>query len=191
MNVNFFVKRLLGRATCVKARSARLTNRARIINMQSSDTRIRIGESTVVEAELLVFRHGGEIEIGSWCYIGVGARVWSGASIRIGNRVLIAHNVNIIDNRTHPLTPKARHDHFTAIFSTGHPSAIALGDSPVVIEDDAWVAAGATVLRGLRVGKGAIVAAGAVVTNDVPDYCIVAGNPASVVRRLTENEIAG
>jgi len=58
----------------------------------------------------------------------------------------------------------------------------------VRIEDDAWIGAGAFVLSGVTVGACAIVAAGAVVTRDVPPYTIVAGNPAVVVRELSPDE---
>lgn len=54
--------------------------------------------------------------------------------------------------------------------------------APVVIEDDVWVGAQVTILAGVRVGQGAIVGAGAVVTKDVPAYAIVAGNPAHIIK---------
>ena len=60
-----------------------------------------------------------------------------------------------------------------------------LGERPVRIDDDAWIAAGAMVLRGVTIGKAAIVGAGAVVTHDVPPFAIVAGNPARVIRYVT------
>ena len=156
--------------------------------MGGSDSLIGIGSHSIVEGELQVFAHGGQIAIGSWCYIGAGSRLWSGAGISVGNRVLISHNVNIFDNRTHPISPVARHQHFKAIVVSGHPKKIDLGGIPVVIEDDAWIAAGAMVLRGIRVGEGAIVAAGAIVTHDVPPFSIVAGNPARLVRELSAEE---
>jgi acetyltransferase-like isoleucine patch superfamily enzyme len=190
MNLNYLAKRALGRTTCIKARSAKLTRLAKIANQQSSDARISIGENTVVEGELLVFRHGGNIRIGDWCYVGAGTRIWSSSSVAIGNRVLIAHNVNIIDNQTHPTSPKLRHRHCVELFSGVPPASIDLGERPVHIDDDAWIAAGAIVLRGVRIGRGAIVSAGAVVTKDVAEHCVVAGNPAVVVRRLSEEEIA-
>jgi acetyltransferase-like isoleucine patch superfamily enzyme len=184
MNPGLFLQRLLGRPTCVAHPQARLHRTARIINIGRRDELIRIGAHSVVRGELLVFAHGGAIEIGDWCYVGEGTRIWSGVSIRVGHRVMIAHNVNVFDNRTHPLQPEARHAHFRAIATTGHPLELDLGDRPVVIEDDAWIGAGAMVLRGVTVGRGAVVAAGAVLTCDLEPLCIAAGNPARVVRRL-------
>jgi len=60
--------------------------------------------------------------------------------------------------------------------------ATLLRSSPVVIEDDVWVGHGATILKGVKIGKGAIVAAGAVVTRDVESYSIVGGVPAKLIR---------
>ncbi len=57
------------------------------------------------------------------------------------------------------------------------------GLEPIVIQDDVWIGERAIILPGVTIGRGAIVGAGAVVTNDVPDYAVVAGNPAKVVRR--------
>ena len=60
--------------------------------------------------------------------------------------------------------------------------------APVRIGDKAWIGFNAIILKGVTVGEGAIVAAGAVVTKDVPPYTIVAGNPARVIRTLSEPE---
>lgn len=188
MNLHYLVRRLMGRPTCVRGPRARLGARARIVNIGGPSKRIVIGASTVVDGELLVFPHGGSIRIGDWCFIGEGTRIWSGASIEIGDRVLISHGVNIFDNLTHPTSPRARHEHFRRIATTGHPDDVSLGDRPVRILDDAWIGAGATVLRGVTIGRGAIVGAGAVVTTTVPDEAIVVGNPAHTVRMLAPEE---
>ena len=132
----------------------------------------------------MTFGHGGEISIGEWCYVGEDTRIWSAASISIGNRVLISHSVNVFDNLTHPLDATARHQQVRQIFTRGHPVDISLDENPVTICDDAWIGAGAMILRGVTVGEGGVVAAGAVVTKDVLPYSIVAGNPAEFVRKL-------
>lgn len=186
MNWHFLARKFSGRATCILGAGARLGSGARIINMGGRDSCIQIGENSIVEGDLLVFRHGGHISIGRWCYIGEGSRIWSGSSITIGDRVLIAHSVNIFDNLTHPIDRQARHQHFRQIAKRGHPAKVDLDDRPVTIGSDAWIGAGAAIMRGVNLGEGAIVAAGAVVTSDVASMTIVAGNPARFVRSIDE-----
>lgn len=188
MNIDHLIQRILRRATCRLREDARLGARARIRNIGGDSDRIVIGRYTLVLGELLTFAHGGEISIGEWCYVGEGTRIWSAASIVIGDRVLISHSANVFDNLTHPIRAAARHEQFKQILTRGHPREISLDESPVRICNDAWIGAGAMVLRGVTVGEAGIVAAGAVVTRDVPPYTIVAGNPAVVVRELSENE---
>ena len=188
MNVDFLIQRLLGRATCRLERDAVLKPTARIRNIRGDTNKIVVGQHTHILGELLTFAHGGEIKIGEWCYVGEGSRIWSAASIAIGNRVLIAHSANVFDNLTHPLKAVARHEQVKQIFGRGHPRQLSLEESPVKICDDAWIGAGAIVLRGVTVGQGGVVAAGAVVTKDVLPYSIVAGNPAVLVRELSPDE---
>ena len=121
MNWHYLTRRLRGHATCILRTKARLGSRARIINMGADDACICVGAHSIVEGELLVFRHGGRIQIGEWCYVGEGCRIWSGRSIAIGDRVLISHSVNIFDNLTHPIDPRARHLHFQTHSRAGPP----------------------------------------------------------------------
>ena len=189
MNFHLWARRLSGRATCTLKKSARLTSNARVLNASGSSEKILIDEHSVVESELFIFGHGGRIDIGKWCYLGPNTRIWSAAHISIGDRVLISHSVNIFDSLTHPISPRLRHAQFRAISLQGHPKVIDLSEAPVVIEDDAWIGAGAFVLRGVRVGARSIVGAGSVVTRDIPPDTIVAGNPAVAVRCLTPEEL--
>jgi acetyltransferase-like isoleucine patch superfamily enzyme len=183
-NFDVTVRRLMGRATCELDEHAVLGRAARIRNASGDSGKIVIGRHTHMLGELFTFAHGGEIRIGQWCYIGEGSRIWSAASIIIGDRVLISHSANIFDSLTHPLSARARHEQVKEIFMNGHPRKISLDESPVRICDDAWIGAGAMVMRGVTVGEGGVVAAGAVVTKDVPPFTIVAGNPALVIREL-------
>ena len=184
MNFHYHLQRLSMRATCRLRPGARLMRTARIRNVRGSSDYIVIGANSVIRGELMTFGHGGEISIGEWCYVGEDTRIWSAASISIGNRVLISHSVNVFDNLTHPLDATARHQQVRQIFKRGHPVDISLDENPVKICDDAWIGAGAMILRGVTVGEGGVVAAGAVVTKDVLPYSIVAGNPAEFVRKL-------
>jgi acetyltransferase-like isoleucine patch superfamily enzyme len=147
---------------------------------------LSIGARTAILGELLTFGHGGSIRIGEDCYIGQGCRIWSAEQIVIGDRVLISHGVNIFDSLTHPISAQARHEQFRQIMSGGHPGKIDLSERPVLISDDAWIGAGAFIMSGTTLGRGAIVGAGAVVTKDVPEWTLVAGNPAQVIKQITE-----
>jgi len=172
------------RPTCTIGRNSKLSKEARIFNISNTSSSIDIDSNTIVRGHLLVFPHGGKIRIGSWCYIGEQSRIWSGASVSIGDRVMIAHNVNIFDNDTHPTSDTERHEHFRQISTNGHPRSINLNDQPIVIEDDAWIGAGAIILKGVKIGKRAIIGAGSVVTKDIEPNTLSAGNPAKTIRIL-------
>ena len=71
-----------------------------ITNMQENRNKISIGKYSNIRGHLQIFKQGGEIQIGDFCYLGENSKIWSAQSIKIGDRVLIAHNVNIHDNNT-------------------------------------------------------------------------------------------
>lgn len=185
MNLRLIALKVFGQVRYEAGHKTTFSPSARIIDTnRGGPCRVRVGSHCRIEGELLVFAHGGTISIGDWCFIGPGTRIWSGKSITLGNRVLVAHNVNIFDNLTHPIDPMERHQHFQHILEHGHPRDISLADAPVVIEDDVWIGAGATILRGVRLGRGAVIGAGAVVTKNVQPLAVVGGCPARVIRYL-------
>lgn len=146
---------------------------------------IVIGAHTHIRGELLTYWNEGQIEIGSNCYLGEGSRIWSQASVRIGNDVLISHLVDIHDSDGHPIEAEDRVlDGRSILQGQGYLLPTKTQSAPVVIEDKVWIGFKATILKGVRLGEGAIVAAGAVVTKDVPPYTLVAGNPAKKVKDL-------
>ncbi len=163
-------------------KSATFSMESQIFNLQNNRNKIRIGKQTTIKGELLLFGHGGNIEIGDFCYIGEGTKIWSASEINIGNSVLIAHNVNIHDNISHPINAELRHKHYMDILTTGHPKAgLSLNEKVVVIKNNAWIGFNASILKGVTIGERAIVGACSVVTVDVPDDAIVIGNPAKVI----------
>ena len=175
------------RRVCVCSDTTTISLSTRISNHQHIPSKIRIGSHTIVMGNLEVFAHGGCIRIGDNCFIGEGTRLWSAERIEIGDRVLISHNVNIIDWNSHSISAKERHAHFIQIKTTGHPSFLSnVPSAPIIIESDAWISFGATILRGVKIGKGAIIGANACVTKDVAPYTIIVGNPQRVVGHSLE-----
>ena len=120
----------------------------------------------------------GAITIGDDCVL-VGPVFMCAARIAVGRRVVISYQVTIADCDFHPVDPAARRRDAVATAPGGDARLRApLESRPVLIEDDVWIGIGAIVLKGVRIGRGARVTAGAVVTRDVPEGAIVAGNPA-------------
>lgn len=113
--------------------------------------------------------YGLNITVGRAIFIGYECAFTGHAAIDIADEVMIAHKVNLI-TAGHPVEPDKRRAHITA--------------APITIETNVWIGAAATILPGVRIGAGAVVAAGAVVTHDVPAATLVAGVPATVIRQL-------
>lgn len=160
---------------------------ANVENIQKDRNQIKIGNNTIIEGELLVFKYGGNILIGDNVYIGTNSKLWSGDSVSIGSDVLISHDVNIVDTNSHELDHLERAAGYKNLTKFGHPkdkSSIITGK--VIIEDYVWISFGVTILKNVRIGKGAIVAAGSIVTKDVEPFTTVAGNPAKKVRWINK-----
>ena len=158
---------------------------ANIDNISLEKKNIVLKESAIIDGELRVFNYGGYIEIGEFSYIGPGSRIWSGEKIIIGKNVLISHNVNISDTSAHELNYIERSENFKYLIDKGYSKEKgSIKTAPIYIDDYAWINFGAIILRGVKIGKGAIVSAGSVVTKDVPEFTLVVGNPAVVKKYL-------
>jgi len=112
--------------------------------------------------------------------VGIGGGSIFLCDTEIGNKVLIAPNAAFLNSDDHRYNIVGK-----AIWDSGR------GDKyKIVVEDDVWIGHGAILLSPLRIGRGAIIAAGSVVVHDVPAYAIVGGNPARVLKmRFTSDEI--
>lgn len=181
---SYWRAKLRRKAFCLMGHGAVLHRDGKVLNNQPDNSAITMGDYTHVRGELFTFGHGGNIFIGDYCYIGEGTKIWSAASVTLGDHVLIAHGCSIMDSLTHPMDVMARRQHYRDIIGIGHPCEIDLGEKPVRIEDDVWVGTGAIIQRGVTIGTRAIVSAGSVVREDVPPDTLVAGNPAKPIRKL-------
>jgi acetyltransferase-like isoleucine patch superfamily enzyme len=122
------------------------------------------------------------LRVGDHTYLGYELIISVGREVTIGRNCLIGDRVIIFDQDGHPLDPDARRrgesvpsDHIR----------------PVVIEDDVWIGSRAIILKGVKIGRGAIVGAGSVVTSDVPPDAVACGNPARVVKQWSATEEPG
>jgi acetyltransferase-like isoleucine patch superfamily enzyme len=156
--------------------SATISITASLINLPKRKELIKIGKYTNVRGELLIMELGGEIIIGEHCFIGNGTKIWSREKIKIGNRVLISHNVNIHDNISHSLDAEERHKDFLHIFCDGPILQNEYRAKEIIIGDDVWIGFNATILKGVTIGNGAIIGANAIVTKDVPPFAVVVGS---------------
>ena len=152
-------------------------------NFQNNKSKINIGNDSYIRGELQIFSFGGEIKIGGRCFIGEKTRIWASSKIEIGNNVLISHNVHIIDTNVHELNYIERAKGFVEIIYKGHPKLRPnIEDSPIIIGDNVWINFNSIILKGVTIGEGAIIAAGSLVTKDVPPFALVGGNPAKFIK---------
>jgi acetyltransferase-like isoleucine patch superfamily enzyme len=145
-----------------------------------SRLRVQIGHGTVLWGLPTILGSGNiaaRLHIGRECWINVGCLLDVNESLVIGDRVALGQEVMILTNG-HRIAERGRR-------------AGALDPRPVTIEPDAWLSTRCTILPGVTVGEGAVVAAGAVVTKSVPPHVIVGGVPAQVLRSLTADEVNG
>jgi len=114
----------------------------------------------------------------------IGAVFMCAESIRIGARCAVSYNVTIADCDFHPIELEARRRDAIATSPAGDRSGRPpLVTRAVVIEDDVWIGTGAIILKGARIGAGASVAPGAVVSGSVPPNAFAVGNPAKVAEQ--------
>ena len=113
-----------------------------------------------------------KITIGDGCWIGKRNSFACIRSIDIGNDVLFAGDVHITD-----------HSHGFQDINVPIAKQPLVSKGGIIIEDQCWLGFGCEILSGVHIGKHSIVAARAVVTKDVPAYCVVAGNPARIIKR--------
>ncbi len=114
---------------------------------------------------------GNETRIGRNVFINQNCTFYDLGGIDIADDVMIGPNVSIITSG-HPLEPSERR-------------SVTIG-KPIVIDRNVWIAAGATIIGGVTIGESSVVAAGSVVTKDVPANTLVGGNPARVIRRIRD-----
>lgn len=168
----------------LKYRHVRFIGRSILFAFHGS--RIRIGNNTTIISRfesnlvglyqrcIIVARYGGCVEIGENCGIS-GSTIYSYDRIIIGNFTRVGANCKIIDNDFHPIELQYRHDGLNEQYTHR---------APITIGEDCFIGMNSIILKGTKLGNNVIVGAGSVVHGCFPDNCVIAGNPARIIKMI-------
>lgn len=142
---------------------------------------LKIGNNVTIRGTTLATENNAYIEIGDYSYL-LNANIACNEYISIGNYVYIASGVTIVDSDFHPIEPADRIADTIALSPVGDKRHRPLFSSkPVIIEDEVWIGFNVAIMKGVRIGRGAIIQPGSVVLSDVQPGVAVMGNPAKPV----------
>lgn len=163
----WWVRNILNPIVHKRGKGARIRRRTRMDILPFNT--FYLGDQAIVEDYATINNAVGDIIIGHRSLIGIACVVIG--PVTIGNDVMLAQNI-VISGLNHGYEDiyKSIREHQTVT-------------KPIIVEDEAWIGANAVITSGVRIGKHSVVAAGSIVTKDVPDYSIVAGNPARIVKQ--------
>lgn len=155
---------------------------------------LRIGDGAVVSGNFVFENSEGFIDIGDQTFIGKSLFI-SVDRISIGKNVLVSWGCTLMDTDAHSVFPDARKGDVSD-WKRGvmegklgkYKNWEQVKHAPIVIEDDVWIGFNSIILKGVTIGRGAVVGAGSVVTKDVPPFAVVVGNPARVVRQMEKRD---
>ena len=142
---------------------------------------LTIGDHCTMDGVHFALGKEGRAEIGDYCYF-TNAVLLCDLELRIGNYVVIGWNATIADTDFHPIAPAERIADAIAVSPLGKGrERPPIQKQAVVIEDGVWIGPNATILKGVRIGAGAFIEAGSLVTKDVPPRARILGNPAQII----------
>lgn len=130
----------------------------------------RLGEGSTIEEYSVVDNGVGNVIIGNQTRIGLRSTIIG--PVQIGDHVILAQNI-VISGLNHRYEDPERPIHQQGV-----------NTATVVIGNDSWIGANSVITAGISIGKHVIVGAGSVVTKDIPDYTVVVGNPARIIKKL-------
>lgn len=143
------------------------------INIVKEST-IEVGKSVSLyqNVEIDMQSAGAQVKIGNNTFINRRSKIFCKNMVHIGNRCAISWDVTIMDNDFHYIGANDN-------------------SKPIYIGDDVWIGCHSLILKGVNIGDGAVIAAGSIVTKDVPSYSVVGGNPAKVIKTNVQWSLHG
>jgi acetyltransferase-like isoleucine patch superfamily enzyme len=148
------------------------------------DPAIVLGEQCYFDGVQLALGKRATLRVGN-CVYAANMIILAEQEILIGNHVFLGFNVALADTDFHPLDPALRVQDAIAVspLSRGRPRP-PVATAPLIIEDDVWIGPNSAILKGVRIGAGAFIEPGSVVTKDVPPRARVLGNPAQIIGQV-------
>lgn len=146
---------------------------------------VTVAEESQIEGFLYFDRENAFISIGKRVFMN--GTLIAAQKINIGDDVLIAWGVTIVDHNAHSLSFSQRSEDVVN-WKIGKKDWANVKIAPVTISNKVWIGFNSIILKGVTIGEGAVVGAGSVVTKDVPAWTVVGGNPARVIREIAEDE---
>jgi len=144
---------------------------------------ISIGDDCQVIGNIALLNQKTKVSIGSRTYIGPKTKIYAVEEVRIGNNVKISWECTFTDTNSHSLHSKIRENDYLdwqkGLFQKDWSD---VKNAPIIIEDHCWIGFNSIIMKGVKLGKGCIVAAGSVVTKSFPPYSIIGGNPAVFIK---------
>jgi galactoside O-acetyltransferase len=156
------------------------------LGVGAGTNRVSIGSRSIVQCHIRFDGHGGQVSIGDRTYIG-SSHIVCHTAVTIGSDVIISWGVTVVDHDSHAVSWALRSCDVED-WHRGRKSWQHVPVRPVTIGDKVWIGFGASILKGVAIGEGAVIGAGAVVTREVAPYAVVGGNPAQVIRLLSDAE---
>jgi len=178
------------KSICIDASSVVLSSTK--FKIFSDSNLIKIGKNTMVGCNFIFESDKGEIILGDNTFINGGTSLISREKIIIGSNVTIAWGCTIYDHNSHSLNYLHRREDINSQLSCYRKGRSFIAEknwntvkaAKIIIEDDVWIGFGCTILKGVTIGRGAIVGAQSVVRDNVEPWVVIAGNPAVVLKRL-------
>jgi galactoside O-acetyltransferase len=147
---------------------------------------LTVGKDCFVRDRVVFERENAQLSIGDRTFLGNGL-IAIAQAVEIGSDVMLAWGVTIVDHNSHGVLFSKRQGD-TQRWLRGSKDWTHVEVAEVRIHDKAWIGFNATILKGVTIGEGAVVAAGAIVTKSVPPWTMVGGNPARIIREFTPAE---
>lgn len=175
-------RRLFRKNATININKVKITDKANaFLHWGSTPDDIVIEDNCIVEGTLLSAAHG-KIHMGKYSKIGSNSHIRCVEKVILGEYSAIANNTVICDNNNHPVNPADRMIMRLTPLGSDKRSWKHADHAPIIIGKNVWIGEYCRICKGVTIGDGSIVAANAVVTKNVPPNCIVAGNPAKIVK---------